>query len=407
MSSRPSDSCRPLWVESSAAALRANYAHLQRAAGSIPVLAVVKANAYGHGAAGCAPVLAAAGAPWLGVTDVCEGLAVRRALGILPQTVQPRILVMCGIWPGDEAACTQHSLTPVVWDAAHLHLLQAEAARRGMPPHSLAVHLEIDTGMARQGVAPGQPLADLMHHFAAATHLRVEGVLTHFASAENPDDPQNADQRSAFLQALRQILGTGARPEIVHAGNTSGIDTGIAPWLLEAADLAGATPLARAGLALYGHAVPLAGAAELHQNLQQLTPVLAWKTCICSVRDVPPGATIGYNATFSAPAPMRLALLPVGYADGFRRALSSTDTQAGGAVLIRGQRAPVLGRVSMDLTVVDVTAIPAAIPGDEVVLLGALGRESIRPEDHAALADTSVYEILCGIGARVPRTVVD
>ncbi len=400
------DSCRPLWVETSATALRGNYSRLQHAS-PYPVLAVVKANAYGHGAAGCAPVLAAAGAAWLGVTDVCEGIQIRRALGILPQTVQPRILVMCGIWSGDEAECLQHGLTPVVWEAQHLHLLQAEAERRHMPPRSLAVHLEVDTGMARQGVAPGEPLAAFLRQLAGSTHLRLEGVLTHFSSAECVDDLQTLRQASAFLAAVRQVRDAEEHPTLVHAGNTSGVDTGLDPWLTTAAGILGATPITRAGLALYGHALPLTGSAEPHLHLTGLQPALTWKTRVSSLRTVPAGATVGYNSTFVAPHPMQLALLPVGYADGFRRSLSSTNTHPGADVLIRGHRAPLVGRVSMDLSVADVTGIPGISLADEVVLLGGQGAERVTPEDHSALAGTSVYEILCGIGARVPRIMVD
>ncbi len=232
-------------------------------------------------------------------------------------------------------------------------------------------------------------------------------MLTHFSSAECVDDPQNPRQAAAFLAAVRQVRDAGDRPTLVHAGNTSGVDTGLDPWLTTAQASFGATPITRAGLALYGHALPLTGSAQPHLHLADLEPALTWKTRVSSLRTVLAGATVGYNATFVAPHPMRLALLPVGYADGFRRALSSTSTEPGASVLIRGQRAPLVGRVSMDLSVADVTAIPAAALGDEVVLLGRQGTERIQPEDHAALAGTSVYEILCGIGARVPRIMVD
>ena len=412
---------RPVWAEVSAGALRRNYARVCAAIGpATPVLAVVKANAYGHGAVGCAPVLAAAGAPWRGVTNAAEGVEVRRALGILPQSIMPRVLVMCGLWPGDEAACLQSNLTPVVWEPYHLELLQAEAQRRSMPSQSLAVHLELDTGMARQGVAPGAPLAHLLRRLQAAAHLRVEGVFTHFASAECLDQAQNHTQQDAFLAGLQQLAEAGVLPSIVHAGNTSGIDGGsLQPWLAHAAAGIGATPMVRAGLALYGHALPLSGVpvatapapaatrAKPHLHLPALEPALTWKTRISGVREIPTGATVGYNATYVASRPMRLALVPVGYADGFRRSLSSTTDRAGGSVLIRGQSAPVIGRVSMDLSVVDVTAIPDALPGDEAVLLGSQGSPSIGAAAIAAQMGTSVYEVLCGIGARVPRLMVD
>ena len=400
---------RPVWAETSAGALRRNYARVRQAAGAqTPVIAVVKANAYGHGATGCAPVLAAAGAPWLGVTDTAEGVEVRRALGILPQTVAPRVLVMCGLWPGDEAACLQANLTPVVWEGFHLDMLQAEAARRRMPLQSLAVHLEIDTGMARQGVAPGEPLDALLGQLRRTSCLWLEGVYTHFASAECLDEAQNGNQRNLFLHALKQVRAAGLQPSLVHAGNTSGVDGGILePWLAQAAHAMGATPMTRSGLALYGYAASLSGASADHLHLADLEPALAWKTRIASVREVPAGATVGYNATFVAPRPMRLALLPVGYADGFRRSLSSTNDRPGGDVLVRGTVAPLVGRVSMDLSVIDVTAIPEAQPGDEAVLLGAQGTHSSTANRMAAQTGTSAYEVLCGISSRVPRVMVD
>ena len=404
---------RPLWAEISAGALCRNYAQLRQAAGaSTQVLAVIKANAYGHGAAGCAPVLAAAGAPWLGVTDVAEGVEVRRALGILPQTLAPRVLVMCGFWPGDEAACLQANLTPVIWESYHLHLLEAEARQRGVPLESIPVHLELDTGMARQGVGPGAPLQHMLHHLKAAPHLRLEAVFTHFASAECLEEPQNTAQRDTFLAALHQVREAGLHPAILHAGNTSGIDGGsLDPWLLQAAQSTGATPMVRAGLALYGYAAALSGiphaGADAHFHLPDLEPALIWKTRIASIRDVPAGSTVGYNATYIAPHPMRLALLPVGYADGFRRSLSSTTTQPGGHVLLHGECAPLVGRVSMDLSVVDVTATPEAQPGDEAVLLGSQHNRHISAETLAQQTGTNTYEVLCGISSRVPRIMVD
>ena len=159
-------------------------------------------------------------ARWLGVTSAEEGVAVRGALGILPQGLSPRVLVMCGIWPGEEAACIDRGLTPVVWEPYHLDLLEAEALRRGMPPGSLPVHAEIDTGMARQGVGPGPLLDALLARFTPASPLVLEGVLTHLASTECAGDPQNQRQMNAFAGALDQVRRAGLRPALVHAGNT-------------------------------------------------------------------------------------------------------------------------------------------------------------------------------------------
>ncbi|SEB83031.1 alanine racemase [Terriglobus roseus] len=408
---------RPIWAEISASRLRDNFHALQAAAGpQIEVLAVIKADAYGHGATECAPVLAGAGAQWLGVTSAEEGLAVRASLAILPQGMSPRVLVMCGLWPGEEAGILDRGLTPVVWEPYHLDLLEAEAHRRNLPAQSVAVHAEIDTGMARQGVTPGDLLERLLARFTTDSPLKLEGVMTHLASTEVGDDPQNQVQMIAFASALQQVAAAGLKPEYVHAGNTSSTDSGYIPQDLPAlAAGLGARAMTRAGLALYGYALPLESATDrviqsegfLKPHLaSSLKPVMTWKTRIVSLREVQCGDSIGYNATFVAPGTMRLALLPVGYADGFRRALSASNAEAGGLVLLHGRRAPIVGRVSMDLTIVDVTAIPECSIADEVILLGESNGERIGADEHARLAGTSAYEVLCGISNRVPRVVV-
>ena len=407
---------RPVWAEVSSAALCANYRRLCTAAGpQIDVLAVVKANAYGHGAAECAPVLAHAGARWFGVTAVEEGVTVRKALrnaGVAEDLA--RILIMCGVWQHEAAACFDHALTPVVWEPYQIALLEHEAMQRQLSHGAFAVHVEIDTGMARQGVAPGPALATLLESVRASPHLRLEALLTHFASAEVVDDPQNREQQQRFETAVHQAHAAGFMPEILHAGNTSGVDSAATPaWLptLQASLQASGTPIprlmTRAGLALYGYALPLhQGAAEPVSHLAAIEPALVWKTRIVSLRTLGRGETVGHNATYVAARPMRGALLPIGYADGFRRALSSTNSVEGSAVLIHGRRAPIVGRVSMDLSVVDVSAIPEAAVGDAVTLLGRDGALSISAAEHARLAGTNVYEVLCGISDRVPRLIV-
>ena len=407
MRSVPQNHTRPIWAEISALRVRANFAALLAAGGpSIEMLAVVKANAYGHGAAECAPVLAAAGARWLGVTSAEEGVAVRSALSARYPQSAPRVLVMCGIWPGEQAACIDRALTPVVWEPYHLDLLEGEARLRGMPPRSLPVHVEIDTGMARQGVAPGDALDRLLLRFTPDSPLSLEGVLTHLASTECAGDPQNERQMRDFAAALHQLQRAGLRPSLVHAGNTSSTDSGLVRRLLPAiAAQSGARAMTRAGLALYGYALPIEG--DEPQLGPALQPAMTWKTRVISLRDVQAGDTVGYNAAFVATDAMRLALLPVGYADGFRRGLSSSTGTPGGSVLLHGRRAPVLGRVSMDLTIVDVSAIPQTVIGDVAVLLGTDGDEHILADEHARIAGTSVYEVLCGISDRVPRIVME
>jgi alanine racemase len=277
--------------------------------------------------------------------------------------------------------------------------LESAASRVGAK--ELAVHVEIDTGMSRQGVLFAE-LPKMLARFTKSSPLRLEGVMTHFASAEDAASPQNAAQMQIFAQAVEQVRAAGLQPEWIHAGSTSTVDAGAAlPVLSHLAERSGAKLMCRTGIGLYGYALPLTGAAPHVRN--ELQPVLAWKTRILSVHDVAAGARVGYNGTFTAEKPMRLALLPVGYADGLRRELSGLSHELRGEVLIAGKRARIVGRISMDVTIVDVTAIPGAKVGDEVVILGVQGGERITADDHARIAGTIAYEILCGIAARVPR----
>ncbi len=387
------------WLEISERRLRHNYATLASAAAAgcsdASVLAVVKAGAYGHGAEVCAPVLAAAGAEWMGVADAAEGAAIRRALDRNPPSreAQPRILVMCGPLPGDADLLAENHLTPVVWTSDQLDWL----ARGARPDASLQIHLEIDTGMSRQGVLPGPPLDHLLDHLLTLPGLRLDGVLTHFASAEICGSSLTRSQQGRFRTALAQIYSRNLHPRWVHAGSSSTVDEAhCLPWLQGIATRYGARPLVRSGIALYGYCLPLSGGCSNLQNLLQ--PVLAWKTRILSLQDVAAGATVGYNATFTASQPMRLALLPIGYADGLRRELSSAGQNSGGWVVLHGRRAPIVGRISMNLTTVDASGIPNATPGDEVTVLG----DDVTADEHARLAGTIAYEILCGLRAR-PR----
>jgi alanine racemase len=378
------------WIEISGARLVDNLRAVQAAVGdAVETLAVVKANGYGHDAALVARVLVEGGARWLGVSDLEEGVRVRRALGVEDAT---RVLVMCAMEAADAAALVEHQLTPVMWTVEHVDALEQAAAAAG---ERIAVHLEIDTGMARQGAVPGAELERVAARLAASPWVRCEGVMSHLSSSEVADSEATLAQRERFGLALEQVVGAGLLPELVHLGNTSAVDEGSTmAWVRAEAEELRARAMVRTGLALYGMCLKIEGEKAQQRLSSQLQPALAWKTRVVGLREVGVGDTVGYGATFTAKSLMRLALLPVGYADGLRREASSG--LGDGWVVIAGRRAPVVGRVSMNLTVVDVTDLVGVAVGDEVVLLG----EGVSAEDHAKWCGTIAYEILCGIRAK-------
>jgi alanine racemase len=408
-----------IWTEISGERLAGNFAALEHIAQDAvagarlkteapAVLAVVKANAYGHGIDPCAAILAEAGAEWLGVTDAHEGAAVRKALveAGIAEDRQPKVLVMCGTagLPGEAETILRNRLTAVVWSCTHLDRLTSAAMESGLT-QPVEVHLEIDSGMSRQGVVPGHALEGVLEKIAGEPLLALGGVMTHFASTEVANSAQTEAQQKSFEAAMGQVVASGLKPGWVHVGNSSYIDNaaeGESPlrWLHSVAARAGARAMVRSGLALYGYLLPIEGRGHSLAG-SRILPVMTWKTRVIAVSTVEPGAAVGYNGTFIAQRPMRLALLPVGYADGLRRELSSMNTgpntepntERGGWVMVRGKRAPILGRISMNLTTVDVTGIDGTIEGDQAVLLG----DGITADDHARLAGTIAYEILCGV----------
>lgn len=391
------------WIEISESRLRDNVSAIRAVAGeNANVLAVIKADGYGHGAELIAPVLVDAGVTWLGVGDVDEGARVRRALG----NHDARVMVMCGMESEDADCIVEHRLTPVIWTLSHVLALDAAAGRAG---RRTAVHLEIDSGMARQGAAPGDELERVVTALKGSKWLSLEGVFSHLSSSEVRDGRCTAMQFERLQEALGTIYSEGCFfPELLHLANSSALDEGSSTeWMKRIADNISATVLVRPGLAIYGYCLQIenenGGGLPPFPGVKgelccQIQPVLTWKTRVVATREVAAGQTVGYGATFVAERPMRLALLPVGYADGFRREASSG--LGDGWVRIAGQRAPVVGRVSMNLTVVDVTEIAEAAEGVEATLLG----EGVTAEDHARWCRTIPYEILCGI--RAARRVI-
>lgn len=391
---------RPNWAEVSLSALRHNFRVVQKHVGAnITICAVVKCNAYGHGVEECAPALEQAGAKWFGVTSTDEGVVLREC------GVQGRILVLCGLYPGEEEEALRHSLTPTVFRLEQAEDIARAAARLGLA-QSVAIHLKVDTGMARLGL----PLSEL-ESFAEAVkrlpQIELEGVFSHLASSEVLDDEDTARQIDRYEAALRALANHGLHPPLRHLANSGAVAARPNTW----------HNFVRPGLLLYGYDYAPSrhdGSPITDVPALPLKPVLSWKTHILGLRDVPAGQPLGYGGAYVTSAPARIAAVSVGYGDGLSRKISARNghdpalchihpSVGHGEVLIRGQRAPIVGRVSMDLTLIDVTRIAGAAIGDEVVLIGRSGQEQISAWDMARCSDTVVYETLCNLSKRVPR----
>jgi alanine racemase len=362
---------RPTRVEIDVGAIVANAGAVADRAG-VDVYAVVKADAYGHGAVAVARALAAAPrVAGLAVATVEEGIELRDA------GVAAALLVMGPALGGAHAEMVARAMTPMVSSAADLARFAAIGRERGAP---VAVHLKLDTGMGRLGLAPADAVA-----LAATPGIRVEGACTHLACADTDDpfDPESmtARQLARFAEARRALAAAGIGPLVAHAANSAGA------LLFPAA----ACDRVRPGLALYGNGVRPAGVT--------LRPVVTLASEIAQLRPVPAGGTVSYGARWTAARDARVAVVPLGYADGYPRNLTGSAE-----VLVRGRRCPVAGTVCMDMISVDVTALGEAVRvGDPVVLLGAQGSARIGVAEFAAWAGISEYEVTCGISKRVPR----
>jgi len=376
---------RPTWAEVSLGALRHNYRIVQKHLGAgVTVCAIVKADAYGHGAVECSRALEEEGAQWFGVTSLDEAIPLREA------GIRGRILLLTGFWRGEEEEIVRLHLTPTVWEPGQIELLEKAAAELGVRH---PVHLKVDTGMGRLGASP-QDLPKVCSALKSSPHLVVEGLSTHLASSEILDAPSVQEQLECFADVRQFLLTEGFEPPLIHAANTGAIISRRESW----------NTMVRPGIALYGYHLPFERAGrEVSGSRLRLAvkPILTWKTRILSLRDVRAHQALGYGGIYVTKAPSRIAALPVGYADGFNRALSSR-----GRVIIREHYAPIVGRISMDLTLVDVTGLPGVAVGDEAVLLGSYDGLSVDAREHAVLANTVLYEILCGISKRVPRKYI-
>jgi alanine racemase len=337
------------------------------------VLAVVKADAYGHGAVPAARVFLEAGAWGLGVSSVAEGVELRRV------GIDAPIVVLGGTFTGDERDVVAHDLAVALWDPARARSLDAAARAAG---RNVAVHVKIDTGMTRLGLdlASVREFGELVRGLAG---LETAGVFSHFASADAVDTAEARAQIARFEQAVEALASAGVRPPLVHLANSAGV---------VAAPAAHFT-MVRPGIMLYGYAP----APHLAQRAG-VVPAMRLQTAIAQARRVPAGTRVSYAGTFVASRPSTIAALPVGYADGYHRLLSNRAQ-----VLVRGRRAPVAGRVCMDHTMIDVTDVPEVQAGDRVILFG----DGIGADELAGWCETISYELLTAVGRRVPRVYVE
>jgi alanine racemase len=392
---------RPCWVEIRTRSLEENYRFLLTLARPhVELLAIVKANAYGHSLALCAPAAVRAGAQWLGVTSVEEGLAAR--------TVCPNahVLVIGGVFPGQGVEVVKHRLTAVVWEPWQLDELETAARTAGVQAGSLPIHLEIDTGMSRQGV-DADGLAPALARFSEGSPFRLEGIMTHLFAADEADGAVTDAQLARLDEVVGRIEALGHHAEWLNVGSSAALLAGQASRIAALAARHRMKAMMRPGLALYG-LVPEFDPrfepeepASLAAARARLQPVLSWKTRVTSVRTVPAGAVVGYNGTFVATEPMRLALVATGYADGLDRRLGNRFS-----LLVGGESAPLVGRVSMDQAVLDVTEIPGVEAGHEVVIVGTQGSKAITAFDHAAATGTIPWEVFTRIGPRVGRVAL-
>ena len=374
---------RPTWAEISLGALARNTERIRRLAGPRKLMAVVKADAYGHGAVPMSQCLARSGADWFGVATVEEGMELRAA------GIEQPILLLGGLYMSDPRDLAEYRLTPSVSSTARLDTYAACARERGQP---IEFHLKVDTGLGRLGV-PHDRLRSFLERYQELEGLAMTGVFTHLASAEDLIACQTEEQLERFDAALKQLPWFEIEPTWVHVSNSAAL-------LVHNAI---AENLVRVGALLYGYCNPLSfPPAREPVDLPAFEPVLEFKSRVVYLKDVPSGSPLGYAASFYTRRPSRIATVPVGYADGLSRGLSNR-----GRVILNGRTARIVGNISMDLTLVDVTDIPGVAVGDEVTLIGKQGDVRITALEIAAQLSTVPYEVLCSIGKRVPRLYVE
>ncbi len=367
------------WVAISRSALRHNVRVFRRLLSvQTQLMAVVKSNAYGHGLIETSRIVRAAGVRWLGVVSLDEALALRQA------RVGGRILVLSFFHPDRLAEAIRQNIRLTVYSAAAAHDIDRVAARLGK---KATLHVKIDTGTTRLGIMPHRAVADIKK-IAALRHCRLEGIFTHFADAENPNQRMTNKQQNVFESILAMLKDVGIHIPVAHLACS-------AAAILNPRTHA---DLARIGISLYGlWSVENGQALRRRLNLK---PVLSWHTRIIQVKTVPTGARIGYGQTYRVKQTARIAVLPVGYWDGYDRRLSNKAS-----VIIHGHRCPVRGRICMNLMMVDVSRLPRVRTGDSATLIGYTGRASVTADELADIMGTINYEVVTRINPLLPRII--
>ena len=388
---------RPVWAEVSLGALAYNleairkYVNPPQEKRKTPrkILSIVKGNGYGHGGPEVAKALEKAGSDWFGVTCTDEGIAVRQA------GVRKPILILTSFVPGEESRLVEHDLTAVIHRCEQLALLDRAAARR-RGKKRVEFHLKIDTGMNRLGIASGD-VECFARQLGKCKNIQLTGIFSHFASSgaftESFVGQQTGEQEERFYAALDRLRALGIDPGIVHLANSAAIVTRPETW----------ADMVRPGAILYGYHPgydPIEKREEAEARLP-LKPVMSLRSRIISVRNVAAGDGVGYDATFMAQRPTRIGVLAAGYGDGIHRSLGNR-----GNVLLRGKLAPIVGIISMDVTMIDVTDIEGAEVGDVATIHGTDGTQVLPANRVARSIGTVTSDLLCAVSQRVPRLYV-
>jgi alanine racemase len=384
---------RPVWAEVSLPALAHNYRAIrdyvnpesEKRKTPRKVLCIVKGNGYGHGGPQVAKALEKFGSDWFGVASAGEGMELRKF------GVRKPILVLGGFWPGEENNLLHHNLTPAIHRCEQLGAFEAAAAK--LRKKNVPIHLKLDTGMNRLGIAPND-IECFARQFAKCPHLKLDGVFTHFASSEvltdTPTGRQTALQMERLNGAVERLRAMHIEPGLIHFANSAAIAARPETW----------ADMVRPGAILYGYHPgfdPMERRKEFESRLV-LRPVMSLRSRIINVRSVPAGEGVGYNASWVAKRPSRIAVLAAGYHDGVHRLLGNR-----GQFAIRGYAAPIIGIVSMDVTMLDVSEVPDAAVGDVATLYGEDGSRVYPANVIARSIGTVTSDLLSGMGPRVPR----